>query len=124
MTKDEELMLAEDLDFTGGTDEYDTDTITNIKWLNDNADVRVLAYVKTTYTTGNTLTLKVKLYDGSSWITFHTTAAHAAADLVAGFKALDYTLPKDLEDYTQLKVSLTEGDSNFDAGQMDVFVTL
>lgn len=123
--KDEKLMLAEDLSFAGETDEYDTtDVLTNIKWLNDNRDVRVEARVSTTYASGNTLTLKVKLYDGSSWITFHTTPAHAVADLVAGFVALDYTLPKDLSGYTKLKVSLTEGDANFDAGAMDVYAVL
>ena len=125
MTRDEMLMLAEDLSFTGATAEYDTtDTVINQKWANDRSGVKVMAIVKTTYTTGNTLTLKVKMYDGSSWDTLHTTAAIAAADLVAGFKAVDYTLPDDLSGYEKIKVSLTEGDSNFDAGAMDIFLTL
>jgi len=125
MTRDEELMLVEDLSYTGAVDEYDTtDSLKNIYFLNDNVAVRVMAVVKTTYETGNTLQLDVNLYDGTNWITFHTTGAIAAASLVAGFIALDYTLPKDLSGYTELKVSFTEGDANFDAGAMDVFVTL
>lgn len=126
--RDDKLILAEGLEVTGATAEYfSTDVLTNIKWLRDNRDVRVQALVTVAYVGGNTVEFEVQAYStsGTAWVALHNTGAIATADLVAGHLAVDYVLPRDTAmDYTSLRVSLTEGDVNFSAGKVDIYLAL
>ncbi len=87
--------------------------------------VRAVARMREGLNSAGAVTLTVKVvsaHNNSNWVEHHTSRGHLKADAVAGFKILDFMLPKEVQRYVKLTYTLGAADPT--GGTIDAYLTL
>lgn len=124
---DAELIMSEEQ--TVGTSQAtinSTNTIDmRVEGIGPGTPVRAVARMRAALNSAGAVTLTVKVLsspDNSTWTEHHTSRGYLKAGAVAGYKILDYMLPKEVQRYVKLTYTLGAADPT--GGTIDAYLTL